>query len=57
MSTLLQRLLRETKKHRVFLKVDIEQGEAIQKKTLSKLIKKAESTVFGKSHKYKEMVG
>ena len=56
MSTLLQRLLRETKKHRVFLKVDIEQGEAIQKKTLSKLIKKAESTVFGKSHNFKEIV-
>ena len=57
MSTLLQRLVTETKKRRVFLKVDIEQGEAIQKKTLSKLIKKAESTVFGKSHNFKEIVG
>lgn len=57
MSTLLQRLLRETKKRRVFLKVDIEQGETIQKKTLSKLIKKAEFTDFGKSHNFKELVG
>jgi hypothetical protein len=32
MSTLLQRLLRETKKRRVFLKVDIEQGEISSKK-------------------------
>ena len=57
MSTLIQRLLRETKKRRVFLKVDIEQGEVIQKKTLSKLVKKAESTAFGKSHNFTEIVG
>jgi len=56
MSTLLQRLVTETKRRRVFLKVDIEQGEKIQKKTLSKLIKKAESTVFGKTHHFKELL-
>ena len=56
MSTLLQRLLRETKKRRVFLKVDIEQGETLQKKTLSKLLKKAESTVFGKVHNFNEII-
>ena len=57
MSTLLQRLLRETKKRRVFLKVDIEQGEILQKRALSKLLKKAESTVFGKAHNFNEIMG
>ena len=57
MSTFLQRLHRVTKKRRVFLKVDIEQGEVLQKRTLSKLLKKAESTVFGKSHNFKELIG
>ena len=43
MPTLLQRLLSEAKNRGVFLKVNIEQGEIIQKKTLSKLLDKAQA--------------
>ena len=57
MSTFLQRLHSLTKKRRVFLKVDIEEGEALQKRTISKLLKKAESTVFGKSNNFKDLIG
>jgi hypothetical protein len=57
MSTLLQRLLTEAKHRGVFLKVNIEEGEVIQRKTLNKLIMKAENTAFGKSHGFGELIG
>jgi hypothetical protein len=57
MSSLLQRLRTETKNRGVFLKVNIEQGEKIQKKTLFKLLDKAQETSFGKQHKFNQIVG
>ena len=57
MSSFLQRLLTETKNRGVFLKVNIEQGEQIQKKTLSKLLDKAQDTSFGQQHKFNQIVG
>lgn len=56
MSTLMQRLLLEAKNRGVFSKVNIEEGEAIQQKTLNKLIVKAQDTAFGRVHYFKEMV-
>lgn len=56
MPTLLQRLLSEAKNRGVFLKVNIEQGEIIQKKTLSNLLDKAQDTAFGKQHKFNEII-
>ncbi|PCJ65984.1 MAG: GH3 auxin-responsive promoter [Bacteroidetes bacterium] len=56
MSTLLQRLLTEAKNRGVFIKVNIEQGEAIQKKTLNKLIQKAQGTAFGRRYNFKELI-
>ena len=56
MSTLLQRLLTEAKNRGVFLKVNIEEGEVIQKKTLNKLIDKAQGTAFGRKHNFNELV-
>lgn len=56
MPTLLQRLLTQAKYRGVFLKVNIEQGEAIQKKTLSKLLDKAQDTAFGQQHRFNEII-
>lgn len=56
MPTLLQRLLTEAKNRGVFLKVNIEQGEEIQKKTLSKLLDKAENTAFGRKYHFDEFM-
>ena len=56
MPTLLQRLLKGAKERGVFSKVNIEQGEAIQKKTLQKLLKKAENTAFGKEHHFVDVL-
>ena len=57
MATLLQRLLTEAKNRGVFTKVNIEEGEVIQKKTLNKLLECAEFTAFGKQHRYSNFVG
>jgi len=48
----MQRLLMEAKNRGVFLKVNIEQGEAIQRKTLNKLLVKAQDTKFGVKHNF-----
>ncbi|MDB4106990.1 GH3 auxin-responsive promoter family protein, partial [Bacteroidia bacterium] len=56
MPTLLQRLLTEAKNRGVFLKVNIEQGETIQQKTLNKLVDKAQYTAFGKRFHFNEIV-
>ena len=56
MPTLLQRLLTEAKNRGVFLKVNIEQGEAIQQKTLNRLVDKAQDTAFGKRFHFNEIV-
>jgi hypothetical protein len=56
MPSLLQRLLTEAKNRGVFLKVNIEEGEAIQKKTLNKLLDKAQHTAFGRQHKFSQLV-
>ena len=56
MSTLLQRLLAEAKNRGVFLKVNVEEAEAIQKKTLNKLIDKAQGTAFGVKYHFSELV-
>ena len=56
MANLLQRLLTEAKNRGVFLKVNIEEGEEIQKKTLNKLLDKAQGTAFGRQHHFKEIV-
>lgn len=52
----LQRLLSEVKKRGVFLKVNIEEGEEIQKKTLKKLLAKADETAYGKKHHFSEVL-
>ncbi len=57
MATLLQRLLTEAKNRGVFLKVNIEEGEEIQKKTLNKLLDSAQGTAFGQQHNFKNIVG
>jgi hypothetical protein len=57
MPTMLQRLLTEAKHRGVFSKVNIEQGEAIQKKTLTKLLDRAQDTAFGSHHKFSEIIG
>jgi hypothetical protein len=56
MLTLIQRLLMQAKNRGVFLKVNIEQGEAIQRKTLNKLLVKAQDTKFGVKHNFKELI-
>lgn len=56
MSTLMQRLLIEAKNRGVFSKVNIEEGQAIQQKTLNKLVLKAQDTAFGRLHYFSEMV-
>lgn len=53
---MLQRLLNETKKRRVFLKVNTEQAYEIQKGTLKKLLNKAKDTSFGKVHHFSEVL-
>jgi hypothetical protein len=52
----MQRLLSEVKKRGVFLKVNIEEGELVQQKTLKKLLAKAENTAYGKRHKFEDLV-
>ncbi len=56
MASLLQRLLTEAKNRGVFTKVNIEEGEVIQSKTLNKLLDKAQQTAFGESHHFSELV-
>lgn len=51
----LQRLITEAKKRGVFLKVNIEEAEAIQELTLKKLLTKASSTAFGRIHRFEEL--
>ena len=53
---LLQRLLTEAKKRGVLTKVNIEEGELIQKKTLKKLLQKAEYTTFGTLNKFNDVI-
>lgn len=53
---LLQRLLTEAKKRGVLTKVNIEEGELIQKKTLKKLLQKAEDTDFGRQYHFGEII-
>ena len=57
MPTLLQRLLTEAKNRGVFLKVNIEEGELIQKKTFGKLIDRAQDTAFGRQFRFNELNG
>jgi hypothetical protein len=52
----LQRLITEAKKRGVFLKLNIEEGELVQQKTLQKLLTKAENTTFGIKHNFSEIV-
>jgi hypothetical protein len=52
----LQKLITEAKKRGVFLKVNVEEAEEIQKATLKKLLSKAQDTAFGKIHHFNEVV-
>lgn len=53
---MLQRLLNETKKRGVFLKVNTEQGFDIQKGTLKKLLTKAKDTSFGQTYHFNDLL-
>lgn len=52
----LQRLITEAKKRGVFLKLNIEEGELVQKKTIEKLLSKAEDTTFGKKNNFNNLL-
>jgi len=52
----MQRLFSEFKKSGLFLKINIEDGEAIQKSTLNYLLKKGMKTAFGKEHHFKDVI-